>query len=99
MSPCGGAVGTYRGLLRLAGACSDWYCNAQSRAIATGSCGGVIASLYARTNDEVLQRHWLVVPFGEIAHQCIDVLRRVERRHARGPFRGIEIGPANHDDR
>ena len=34
---------------------------------------------------EVLQRHRRVVPLGEVANQRVDVLRRVDGRHARRP--------------
>ena len=48
---------------------------------------------------EVLQRHRRVVPLGEVAHQRVDVLRRVDGRHARRPDRGVEIVAADHDHR
>ena len=44
---------------------------------------------------EVLQRDWLVVPFGKIAHQRIDVLGGVRGRHARRTLGGVEIGAAH----
>ncbi len=48
---------------------------------------------------EVLQRDRRVVPLGEIAHQRVDVLRRVERRHVGRPRRGVEVVAADHDHR
>ena len=48
---------------------------------------------------EVLQRHRRVVPLGEVAHQRVDVLRRMEGRHARRPMRGVEVVAAHDDDR
>ena len=47
---------------------------------------------------EVLQRHRLVVPFGEVAHQQVDVLRRVHGRHAWRTGRGVKIVAADQDD-
>ncbi len=46
---------------------------------------------------EMLQRYRLVVPFGEVAHQRVDVLRRMKCRHARRPLGRVKIGAAHHD--
>ena len=46
---------------------------------------------------EVLERDRRVVPFGEVTHQRVDVLRRVECRHARRPMGGIKIIAADDD--
>ena len=47
----------------------------------------------------MLRRDRRVVPFGVVAHDGVDVLRRVHRRHARRPVRGVEIVAAEHDHR
>ncbi len=46
---------------------------------------------------EMLQRHRLVVPLGEVAHQRVDVLGRMVGRHAGRPVGGVEIGAADDD--
>ena len=43
----------------------------------------------------VLQRYGRIVPFGEIAHQCIDVLCGVDGRHTGWAARRIEIVSTN----
>ena len=48
---------------------------------------------------EVLQRHRRVVPLGVVADDRVDVLRRMDGRHARRPVRGVEIVAAHDDDR
>ncbi len=48
---------------------------------------------------EVLERNRGIVPFGEITDQRIDVLRRMEGRHAGRALGGVEIVAADDDDR
>ncbi len=48
---------------------------------------------------EVLERDRLVVPFGEVAHQRVDVLRGVDGRRAGRTLGGIEVVAADHDER
>ena len=58
--------------------------------------GGDLIGAHERLG-EVLRRDRRVVPFGVVAHDGADVLRRMHRRHARRPVRGIEIVAGEHD--
>ena len=60
--------------------------------------GGDLIGAHERLG-EVLRRDRRVVPFGVVAHDGVDVLRRMHRRHARRPVRGVEIVAGEHDHR
>ena len=47
----------------------------------------------------MLRRHRRVVPLGEVAHQRVDVLRRMKGRHARRAIGGVHVVAADDDHR
>ena len=68
----------------------------RDRPIGRGRCDLVGAHERLR---KMLQREGRVVPFGVVAYQRVDVLRRVDGRYARRAMRGVEIVAADHNDR
>ena len=60
--------------------------------------GGDLVGAHERLG-KVLRRDRGVVPFGEFAHDGVDVLRRMNGRHARRPMRGVKIVAVDNDHR